>query len=156
MIIAVSGTPGTGKTTLAKKLAKELKCKLIDVNKFVKEKKISEGYDKERKCEIVDTKKLSKELIKLIKDEKNLVIDSHLSHYLPKEYVDICVITKCELKELKKRLKKKGYKKEKIRENLDVEIFDTCRVEALEAGHNVIVVDTTKSYNIKEIVKKLK
>jgi len=31
MIIAVSGTPGTGKTTIAKKLAKALNLKYIDI-----------------------------------------------------------------------------------------------------------------------------
>ena len=46
------------------------------------------------------------------------------------------------LKTLKKRLEKRGYSKEKVRENLDAEIFDTCRIEALEAGHNVEVIYT--------------
>ena len=61
---------------------------------------------------------------------------------MPRKYVDKCIITKCDLKELEKRLQKRKYSKEKIRENLDAEIFDTCRVEALEAGHNVEVVNT--------------
>ena len=156
MVIIISGTPGTGKTTLARRLAKELKHKLVDVNKLIKEKSLSEGYDKERKCEIVDTKRLNKELIKLIKKDKRLVIDSHLSHYLPKKYVDFCIITKCELKELEKRLKRKSYSKAKIREDLDVEIFDTFRIEALEAGHKVVVVDTSKGYDIDKIVKELR
>ena len=73
---------------------------------------------------------------------KGLVIDSHLSHYLPKEYVDTCIITKCNLKLLKKRLEERGYSKNKVRENLDVEIFDTCRLEALEAGHKVKIIET--------------
>ena len=60
------------------------------------------------------------------------------------------------IKVLEKRLEKRGYGKEKIRENLDVEIFDTCLTEANEAGHDVVVVDTTKGYKITQVVKELK
>ncbi len=140
MTIIVTGSVGTGKTTVAKKLAKEPKHKYIDVNKIISEKKLSSGYDKKRKCKIVDTKKLNKVLIEMIKKDKNLVIDSHLSHFLPSKYVDKCIVTKCDLKELEKRLKKRKYSKDKIRENLDAEIFDVCLTEAKEKGHNVEVV----------------
>ena len=107
MAIAISGTPGTGKTTLAKKLAKSLNYKYLDVNKLIKSNKLAESYDKKRKCIIIDIKKLNKILIKEIKKNPNLIIDSHLSHYLPKKYLDLCIITKCSLKILEKRLKKK-------------------------------------------------
>lgn len=150
MIIIISGTPGTGKTEVAKLIAKKKKLKYIDVNKLIKENKLYEKYDKKLKTYIVNPKKLNSFLIKLIKKEKNLVIDSHLAHYLPKKYVDLCIITKCDLKILKKRLEKRKYSKEKIRENLDSEIFDVCLREAEEIGHKIKVVDTTKGLkNIK-------
>jgi broad-specificity NMP kinase len=44
--IIVTGTPGTGKTTLAKKLSKKLKYAYIDVNNVIKENKLKEGYDR--------------------------------------------------------------------------------------------------------------
>lgn len=144
MIIIVTGTPGTGKTTLAKKIAKNKNLKYVDVSKLIKENNLSDGFDKKRNCDIIDIKKLNKELIKIIKKEKNIIIDSHLSHYLPRKYVDLCIVTKCTLKTLEKRLKKRGYKKSKIRENLDAEIFDTCRTEAEEKSHKVKVVWTDK------------
>ena len=67
-----------------------------------------------------------------------------MSHYLPKKYVDLCIVTKCGLKKLKKRLEKRKYNKKKIRENLDCEIFDICLNEAMEKGHKVKIVDTSK------------
>ena len=142
--IIVSGTPGTGKTELAKALSKKLKYKYINVNKLIKENHLSDGYDKKKECEIVDAEKLSKFLVDIIKNSmENLLIDSHLAHYLPKKYIDLCIITRCELKELKKRLEKRKYGKEKIRENLDSEIFEICLNEAIENGHTILIIDTT-------------
>ncbi len=143
VVIVVSGTPGTGKTTLAKKIAEEQKLRYVDVNKVIEENNLSEDIDEERQTKIVDVKRLNKVLIETIKKEKNIVIDSHLSHFLPKKYVDRCIITKCRLKELRKRLESRGYPEEKIRENLDAEIFDVCRIEAFENGHKIQVIDTS-------------
>ncbi len=160
MIICITGTPGAGKTTLAKILLKELGYPLLDVRKFIKEKGISEGFDKKLKCDIIDVKKLNKELIKEIGRVKKefsptgIIIDSHLSHYLPKRYIDMCVVTKCDLKELNNRLRKRKYSKEKIRENLDSEIFDICLNEAKEKGHYTFVINTTKSIK-KETISQL-
>lgn len=158
--IIVTGTPGTGKTTLAKKLSKKLSYEYIDVNEVIKENKLKEGYDRKKKSYLIDVKKLNKSLIKVInnsKKNKGIIIDSHLSHYLPKKYVNLCIVTKCDLKKLESRLKKKRkYPKAKIRENLDCEIFDVCLNEAKEAGHKIIVIDTTKGLNIDRIAQKVK
>ena len=70
------------------------------------------------------------------------MIDSHLSHYIDPEYVDICFVTKCNLNELKDRLLKRHYNKHKIEENIEAEVFDVCYYEALEEGHKVVVVNT--------------
>lgn len=143
MVIIVTGCPATGKTIIAKKIAKEKKLKYIDVNQLIKENRLYSYYDKKDKSYVVDIKKLNRFLINFIKKDKNLVFDSHLSHYLSSKYVNECIVTKCNLKELKKRLEKRKYSKEKIRNNLDCEIFDVCRIEALENNHKVRIVDTS-------------
>ncbi len=144
-VIAVTGTPGTGKTTIAKRMAKEKGCKYLDVTKLVKENKIYDSYDRKKKAYDVDVKKLNKFLIKMILAEKAektkcLVIDSHLSHYLPARYVDLCIVAKTDLKKLKKRLEKRGYSAAKVRENMDAEIFDVCLNEAKEEGHRIKII----------------
>lgn len=144
MIIIVTGTPGTGKTTVAKALAKRLKIPYLDVNKVIDQYHLKESYDKKRKTYVVDEKKLSKVLVSLIKKKKNLVIDSHLSHFIPKKHVDVCIVTKTDIKELKKRLEKRKYPKAKVQENVQAEIFDICHMEAQDMGHNIMLIDTTK------------
>jgi len=161
--IIVTGSVAAGKTTLAKKLAKKLNYKYIDINEVMTKNKLFSGYDKKRNCEIIDIKKLNFFLIKKIfnnkkflkNSKKGIIIDSHLSHYLPKKHIDLCIVTKCDLKELSKRLKKRKYSKNKIKENLECEIFDVCLNEAKGNKHRLLVIDTTKAINISEVSKKV-
>jgi len=155
MKIIITGSIGTGKTSLAKALSKKLNHKLIEVNNLIKKYKIPHDYDNKRKSKIIDINILNKYLIKDIKNSKNVIIDSHLSHYLPKKYVDLCIVTKCNLKTLEKRLKKRKYSKEKIRENLDAEIFDICLEEAKQKKHKIMIIDTSSKINISKIIEKL-
>lgn len=156
-VIIITGTPGTGKTTLAIYLAKKLKFILIKASEIIEKEKICEAYDQENDCKIIDLKKLNQALIKIIKKSKeNLIIESHFSHKLPKQYVNLCLVTRTELKTLNQRLKKRGYGHKKIRDNLDAEIFDLSLIEAQEAGHDLLIVDTTKKINKQELVQKIK
>lgn len=141
-VIIITGTPGTGKTELAKEIAKK-GFEYIDANKLIEQNNLVESFDKKRDTNIVDENKLSDAFVKLIKTKKNLVIDSHMSHCIPPKYVNVCIVTKCDLKVLKKRLEKKGYSKKKVRENMDCEIFDVCLNEAFEAEHKLLIVDTS-------------
>lgn len=155
LVIAISGSPGTGKSTLAKILEKEGFFRL-DLHKHCKE--ISTSYDRSKMCYDVDMKRFKVLVREEIKKHKRLVVDSHISHLLPKKWVDLCIILVCsDLKKLKKRLEKRRYSKQKVRENIDAEIFQICLVEAEEKWHNVKVFDSSKmsSKNIFERVKKL-
>ena len=154
-VVIVTGTPAAGKTTVAKKIARKIKAEYIDVNKLIKKHKLSVGYDRKRKSSIIDVDRLNGVLRNLIINaKKDLVIDSHLSHHLDKRLVDICIVAKCDIDVLKKRLEKRGYHKSKVRENLDVEIFDVCLMEALALGHKVDVVDTSKGLRGWELKEK--
>jgi adenylate kinase len=142
IIIAVTGTPGTGKTTYAKRLSKKLKYIYIDANKLAIGLGQSEGYDRQKRCHIIDADRLADGVLEHLKTKKGkgAVVDSHLSHHIPKDSVKECVVIKCGLKTLEKRLRKRNYTKAKIRENLDSEIFDVCLMEAIDLGHEPRVV----------------
>lgn len=139
MKIAISGTPGTGKTTAAKILAQDAGYFLLDVNEFARARRLTLGTDRKRKSAIVDVAALKKEVARM---EGNLVLEGHLSHFCD---ADIFIILRANPKELSKRMKAKGWREEKIRENAEAEILNICLEEALELhGEKVFEVDTTK------------
>lgn len=135
MAIIVTGTPGTGKTTLARKLAKEYKYEYLDLNEFSQMVGAIEGRDPERDTLIVDEHKVVAALEKALRKNSRVVIDGHFSHELSPKFVEKCYVTRTKLPELKARLENRKYSEKKIRENLDAEIFDTCGEEARANGH---------------------
>ena len=72
MIIALTGTPGTGKTSISKVLH-ENGFEIIDLNKTACEKDFLVGKDEKRASNIVDIKKFDNYLKKTY-IEKDLII----------------------------------------------------------------------------------
>ncbi|MFQ5648281.1 MAG: AAA family ATPase, partial [Candidatus Aenigmatarchaeota archaeon] len=94
------------------------------------------GFDKERGCDIIDTKRLAKAVSGL----KNVILDSHYSHEMP---CDAVVVLKTSPGVLRGRLRKKGWPDRKVEENVQAEIMEVCKAEALELGRKTFEVDTT-------------
>ena len=141
----VTGTPATGKTMVAKLLAKKHHACYVDISALIAQHHIYASYDRSLQTYVVYIKKLVPFLIKLIRSSKQLlVLDSHLSHYLPRAYVRRCYVTTCSLPLLKRRLERRKYSMKKIRENLDAEILRVCYVEAVLQKHKVTLIDTSK------------
>ena len=145
-IYLVTGTPGTGKTTLAKRLASHLKATYVDVHAEMVKARLHDGYDRSRRCYLLSPQRMRTFIQKKIRTagDQGIVIDSHLSHLVP--HSDLCIVTTCDIKTLRKRLTKRGYHKKKIDENIEAEIFDVCKMEALETGHKVLTVETSKRF----------
>jgi len=147
MIISLTGTPGTGKTSISR-LLKEKGFDVVDFNKVAIENNFLMGKDKKRDSFIVNIKKFNK-YVKENYSQKNIVfIEGHLSHLL--ESVDKVIILRCHPDELTKNLVKKGWNKKKIKENIDAEILDVILCEAIDLHKpkNIFEINTTgKSIN---------
>ncbi|BAA30356.1 adenylate kinase family protein [Pyrococcus horikoshii] len=136
MLIAITGTPGVGKTTVAKLLAKKLNYEYVSLKDFALEKGCGRRVNDEVEVEI-------DELAYFIERElkgKNAVLDGHLSHLMP---VDLVVVLRAHPKLIGERLRERGYDREKIGENVEAELVDAVLIEAIEEHENVIEVDTT-------------
>jgi adenylate kinase len=141
MIVAITGCGGTGKTVTAKILAKRIKWKLIRPDDIAKKKKLYLGYDKKRKSWIVNLTKLKKEIKKSERENKNIIIESLYSHFLP-AHIIIVLRTKPDV--LLKRLKKKYKWKTKITENYEAELIGLITSE-IPKNKKVYEIDTTNN-----------
>lgn len=146
-IIALAGTPGTGKSSVAEILKKK-GFVVIELNSEIKRHKLYGGYDRKRKTYVADFGKIGKFLKKELGAEKyrgkKIIIDSHLSHLLPSRIVDAVIVLRCEPAALEKRLAKKGWSTEKIRENAEAEIIGLIEYEARKKRGKVFAIDVTR------------
>lgn len=136
MKIALTGTPGTGKTTISNVLKEEYGLKVVDLNEVIRTSRYYLGWDNSRDCGVVDL-----EALKAHPFEDGLVLEGHISHDLP---VDRVIVLRTNPAVLRERLQKKGFSENKIRENVEAEILDVILVEAVGLhGNNVYEVDST-------------
>jgi adenylate kinase len=133
MRIALTGTPGTGKTTVAALLP----YMVIDINTLVKGG-LNLGIDPERGCLEADMDGLEQKLAEMDTDELT-ILEGHFSHY----FADEAVVLRLAPSELEKRLEARGYSTKKIQENLESEALDVILVEAVEFCKRVSEIDTT-------------
>jgi len=142
MIVALSGTPGTGKTSVAKILQEE-KYEVISVNDIAFKHDFLQGIDKKRNSNILDIERINEFICKNYAKKNLVFIDGHAAHFL--QAIERVVILRCHPKELKIRLEKRGWNKEKIRENVEAEILDVILCDTVEnfKDNYIFEIDTT-------------
>jgi adenylate kinase len=148
--IALTGTPGTGKTTVAEKLADE-DFEILDLTEFFEEEDIGEQVNGEREIRI-------EQMVEELEDQdfkEDAVIEGHLSHHFP---VDICVVLRCRPDILEERLSGRAYSDRKVEENVEAEKLDIILSEAVRNQETVIEVDTTEKSveeTVEDILRKI-
>jgi len=134
MLIAITGTPGTGKTSVCNALGNEI----MDLNSVIENQGFYTGVDRERECLIADLDKLDKYVRHNAK--KRLIIESHLAHLLSPE---VAIVLRANPAVLAERLRQKGFPPQKIHENVEAETLDVILIEAVELCETVYEVDTS-------------
>jgi adenylate kinase len=134
--IAITGTPGVGKTTLGTLVAKRPGWQVVDVRELARQQGAVVGRDEGQQEDVIDADALT------IPDHRGtLVIEGHLAHHLD---VDVAWVVRCDPRVLRGRLAARGYSKEKIEDNLEAEALDLVLQEALETVDRVIQRDGTR------------
>ncbi len=137
MLTALSGTPGTGKTTVARVLG-EAGLDVCTVEELVASQGTFGSYDSVRESWPVDLEALRR----LIPERRPLLLVGHLSHLLP---ADIVIVLRCHPDILRARLERQGWRPSKIQENVEAEALGVITHEALERGEAFEIDSTSTS-----------
>ncbi len=149
MLVAITGTPGTGKTSISNEIRNN-GFNVIDLNIIACKKNFIIEKDKIRNSNIVDIDKLNNYIKQNFLSDEIIFIEGHLSHLL--NCVDKVIILRCNPQKLKKNLINKGWSKKKITENIEAEILDIILCETIEQHSNkdIFEIDTSNK-NLLEI-----
>ncbi|CAO2821293.1 unnamed protein product [Amaranthus hypochondriacus] len=137
--ILVTGTPGTGKTTIASALAEAAQLRHVNIGELVKEKNLHDGWDEELDCHIINEDLVCDELEDMM-EEGGIIVDYHGCDFFPERWFDRVVVLQTENSILYDRLSKRGYTGSKLSNNIECEIFQVLLEEAKDSYHEDIVV----------------
>jgi adenylate kinase len=139
MIIAITGTPGTGKTELGKELAHRNE-NVIFLSDFIRENGLLGEYDGDMGTYNVETEDLDAAMIEFSESPETYYAEGHLSHFLTCSHV---IVVRCDPDVLAERLVHRGYGEEKVKENVQAEILDVILCEAASSDTPVYELDST-------------
>lgn len=136
MRVALTGTPGTGKTTAAELVDTDLA--VVDLNRLVEAEGLTAGVDPDRGSWIADLDAVDERLA----GRGDVLVESHLAHRLA---VDRVVVLRCRPDVLEARLTDRGESPAKAAENAEAEALDLVLAEAVAAhgASAVYEIDTT-------------
>ena len=136
MRVAVTGTPGTGKSTAVDLLNSDLE--VLHLNETIREAGLTTGHDEERDSAVADVDGLADYL----DGREGVVFESHLAHHFPADRV---VVLRCHPEQLTERLRERGEPAATVEENAESEALDVILTEAVErhGEEGVYEMDTT-------------
>ncbi|MXR52842.1 AAA family ATPase [Halovenus sp. WSH3] len=137
MRVAVTGTPGTGKTTATELLDTTLD--VIHLNDLITDAGLTIGHDDDRGSAIADLDAVRARL----DGRTDILVESHLAHRIPADRV---VVLRCHPEELEQRLADRGESEASITENAESEALDVILSEAVDRHglDSVYEIETTE------------
>jgi len=144
--IVIGGTPGTGKTKIAKIVGSRLAIETISLGDLAEKEGCISAQDKARDTGIINEDCLVEAILDIVDDKsKRIVIEGHYVDLVPYGSVEIAIVLRTHPEILRERLKERGYSKAKVDENVEAEVLGVCQLDALDAfgEEKVYEIDTT-------------
>jgi adenylate kinase len=142
--IALTGTPGVGKTSLARALREEA-VSVVDGKRFANAHGCVVGYDRFRRSRIVDVRRVGAALRRMAPSDEVRLLESHWAHEVPG--VDAAIVLRVHPATLARRLARRRYPRAKVRENLEAEAIDLIVQECVRrfGKRRVAQLDATRA-----------
>ncbi|AOW80097.1 adenylate kinase [Halodesulfurarchaeum formicicum] len=143
--MAVTGTPGTGKTTATKRVETDLD--IVHLNEVIRTEGLHDGTDDDRGSLLADFDAIDEYLA----GKTDLLVESHLAHHFDAERV---VVLRCDPETLEERLRERGESPASARENAESEALDVILSEAVTAhGENAVYEIETTHQTLEETAR---
>ena len=139
MLVAISGTPGVGKTSVSAEL-RSRGFKVVDANEHLRAHGLLGEKDDLRDTYNVDMEAFNDSLEEFRRDPGVVFIDSHLSHQCDCSRI---IVLRCHPDVLAQRLRARGYSEAKVTENVQAEVLDVILCEATDSDIPVNEIDCT-------------
>ncbi|WP_340101108.1 adenylate kinase family protein [Salinibaculum salinum] len=138
MRVAVTGTPGTGKTTAIDAVETDLD--VIHLNESIKREELTTSHDEQRDTEVVDMGAVAEWL----DGRDDVLFESHLAHQFDADRV---VVLRCRPDKLEARLTDRGESDSSAAENAESEALDLILSESVnrhgeDAVYEIETTDT--------------
>lgn len=140
--VLITGTPGTGKSSLSQMIAQELGLRHLEVGKIIKQEQFYSEFDDEYNSysiEEEDEERLLDYLEPLLVEGNN-VLDYHGCELFPKRWLHQVVVLRADTAPHFDRLTARGYDEAKREENMEAEITGVVAEEATESFDADVVV----------------
>ena len=158
--IYITGTPGTGKTTIGHLLKSRVAFKdvqLFELNELMGLLNLFEGVDPDRSVSVYDPWEVVNPLEKYLKDYKQFLLLGAPLPFTSVTWDCIIVLTCSKGNMLRKRLKDRGYNQSKVEENVEAELIGEILgnvMDWLGAYGGILTLDTC-NYSMEEIEQQL-
>lgn len=141
MRVALTGVPGSGKTTLARALAAR-GVRVVHLAELARDAGLLREKDEARGAFVVDMDELADAVDVAIGpgNDASVVVEGHFAHEMD---ADLVVLLRCDPLILVERLRARGYAEEKVRENVEAEALDVLAQEVLDTGLSCLEIDVT-------------
>ena len=132
-VVAINGTPGSGKTTVANHLKKQGR-EVINLGEFAVEHGCVIEYDEECQCNVIDDELLEEKIRLYLKSQPRgtFIFEGHLADVVPSEFLDKCFVLGVRIPDLVSRLRERGYPAKKIEDNKVSELMKDCYMYSLD------------------------
>nr|CAX72243.1 TAF9 RNA polymerase II, TATA box binding protein (TBP)-associated factor [Schistosoma japonicum] len=136
--ILITGTPGTGKTTVSKEVSERSSLNYISINEVAKEGELYDGYDEANECYILDEDRIVDELEDAM-SSGGQIIYYHSCEFFPERWFDAVFVLRTDNTILYPRLTSRDYSSKKVSDLIHCEIVQVILDEARESYNTDIV-----------------
>lgn len=143
----VTGTPGVGKSRLARGLSRSEGFTHVDLSRMVRKERLYTRFDRTRGSYVLNESRIRRRLEVISESPKKIIITYHtVGKFLPEHRVRCALVLRLDPAILYRRLRARSWTRRKAWENTEAEILDSSLQGAMRllGKGRVYEIDTTK------------